>query len=120
MSDLIELDGIRCSVIIGVLPEERLRAQPVSIDLSIARDFAAAALNDDITATTNYASLISLAVEVVTEGQFQLLETAVYRVAQAILDADSEISAVTVAITKLRPPVPEDLDAVRVRCSITR
>ena len=50
----------------------------------------------------------------------QLLETLVHRVAQAILDFDPEITSVTVVVAKLRPPVPEDVATVGVRCSVQR
>lgn len=120
MTDTIELRDIRCSVIIGVLPEERLREQPITFDIDFERSFSIAALNDDITATTNYARVITLAIDVARDGKFQLLETLVHRVAQAILDFDPEITSVTVAVAKLRPPVPEDVATVGVRCSVQR
>ena len=35
MTDTIELRDIRFSTIVGVLPEERLREQPVSLDIDL-------------------------------------------------------------------------------------
>jgi FolB domain-containing protein len=120
MTDTIEIRGLRCSVIVGVLPEERLREQPLTFDIDIVRPFASAALNDDIHATSNYAAVIDLVQRLATEGKFQLLETLGYRAAQEIMNFDSDIAAVTVTVRKLRPPVPHDVDTVGVRCTLDR
>jgi len=120
VSDVIELRGLRSSAIIGVLAEERERPQPLEFDIDIERPFEEAAMNDDIAETTNYATILSLATSVAAQGQFLLLETLVYRVAREILACDDAISVVTVAARKLRPPVPEDVATVGVRCSVGR
>ena len=120
MSDRIEIRGLRCAVIVGVLAEERERLQPVEIDVDFERPIEAAAINDDLAETTNYAEVISLAQQVATEGRFLLLETLVYRVAREILDLDEAIESVTVTARKLRPPVPEDVATVGVRTTIRR
>ena len=120
MSECIELRGLRCSAIVGILDEERLRPQPLVFDLDLERPFAAAALHDDIHATTNYAEVLALTCETTTRGAFHLLETLATRVGDEILAFDSEISAVTVAVRKVRPPVAHDVDTVGVRCTVRR
>ena len=120
MNDVIELRELRCSAVVGVLAEERDRAQPLSFDLDLVRPFAEAAINDDITETTNYADVLTLTTRVATEGRYLLLETLAYRVAYEILESDPEIESVTVAVHKLRPPVAEDVATVGVRCTVHR
>ncbi len=120
MSDQIEIRGLRCAVIVGVLAEERDRVQPIEIDVDLERPIEAAAMSDDLTETTNYADVVSLARRVATEGRFLLLETLVYRVAREVLAADESIEAVTVAARKLRPPVPEDVATIGVRTTVRR
>ncbi|MDE3043848.1 MAG: dihydroneopterin aldolase [Acidobacteriota bacterium] len=120
MTDVIELRDLRVSAVIGVLREERDRAQPLSFDLDLARPFEAAAINDDLAVTTNYAEVLALTARVAREGSFFLLETLAYRVAHEILAVDAAIEAVTVAVRKLRPPVPEDVATVGVRCTLRR
>jgi len=120
MTDVIELRALRCSAVVGVLAEERERAQPLEFDLDLVRPFEAAAFNDDITETTNYANVLTLATRVATEGRYLLLETLAYRVAYEILDLDHEIRSVTVAVRKVRPPVVEDVATVGVRCTVHR
>jgi dihydroneopterin aldolase len=49
-----------------------------------------------------------------------LLESLVYRVAEEILKFDGAITSVNVAVRKTRPPVPEDVASVGVRCTLCR
>lgn len=120
MNDVIELRELRCSAIVGVLAEERERAQPLIFDLDLERPFEAAAMNDDIAETTNYADVLGLTIRTATEGRYLLLETLAYRVAYEVLAYDEEIASVTVSVRKVRPPVLEDVASVGVRCSVQR
>jgi FolB domain-containing protein len=120
MDDLIELRGLRVSAVVGVLAEEREREQPLTLDIDLARAFRDAATSDDLAATTNYAEVLALAERVVVEGRFLLLETLVHRVAQAVLDYDRAIDAVSVRAHKTRPPVPQDVASVGVSCTLRR
>jgi len=120
VNDVIELHGLRCSAVVGVLAEERERAQPLVFDLELARPFEEAAINDDIGETTNYADVLALTVRTATEGRYLLLETLAYRVAYEVLALDDEIVSVTVSVHKVRPPVVEDVTSVGVRCTVHR
>lgn len=120
MNDLIELGDLRCRAVVGVLAEERDRAQPLAFDLTLERPFEEAALSDDLAETTNYAEVLALTTRVATEGRFLLLETLAYRVAHELLAFDPAIVAVTVAVRKLRPPVSEDVATVGVRTTLRR
>lgn len=120
MSDVIELRGLRVSAIVGVLPEEREREQPLLVDIDFERPFRDAAIGDDMAATTNYADVLSLAHHIIVEGHFLLLETLVHRVAAAVLGFDRAIESVHVRAHKLRPPVPLDVATVGVSCTLRR
>jgi dihydroneopterin aldolase len=120
VNDVIELRELRVSAIVGVLAEERTRAQPLVFDLELVRPFEEAAFNDDITETTNYADVLTLTSRTAADGRYLLLETLAYRVAHEILAFDEEIASVTVAVRKVRPPVVEDVSSVGVRCTVAR
>jgi dihydroneopterin aldolase len=120
VSDVIELRELRVQAVVGVLSEERDRAQPLALDIDIERPFEEASLNDDLAETTNYADVLQIATKVATEGAFLLLETLAYRVAREVLAYDEGISSVTIAVRKLHPPVAEDVATVGVRCTVTR
>ena len=120
MSDIIELRELRLSAVVGVLREERERAQPLAFDLDVERSFEEAAMNDDLSETTDYSAVLEIAARVAHEGEFLLLETLAYRVAREVLAFDPSITAVTVAVRKLRPPVAFDVATAGVRCSVSR
>lgn len=120
MNDVIELRELRVSAVVGVLSEERDRAQPLAFDIDVARSFEEASINDDLAETTNYADVLQIATKVASEGAFLLLETLAYRVAREILVYDEWISSVTVTVRKLHPPVAEDVATVGVRCTVAR
>ena len=117
MADLIELRGLRASGICGALPEEQVRAQPLEVDLDVHADLAAAGRTDDLDDTVDYGSLADAVERVITTERFVLLERLAERLAEVVL-ADERVSGVTVAVRKLRPPVPQQLATSGVR--ITR
>lgn len=116
-SDRIELRGLRLTAIVGVLPEERDRAQPIEIDLDIDVDLTAAGESDALDDTVDYGAVCDLIEAVVAGDQPLLLERLADRIAAGVLGADRRIDAVEVAVRKLRPPVAQDLatSGVRVR-----
>ena len=120
MSDRIELRELRCSCVVGVLAEERERPQPVVFDLDLECSFEAADQHDNLALTTDYGAVLALTTRVARDGKFQLLETLAQRVAHEILASAPNVSAVRVAVRKLRPPVPEDVATVGVRCTVRR
>ncbi len=120
MNDVIELRELRVSAVVGVLVEERDRAQPLAFDIDIERPLEDAANSDDLTKTTNYAAVLAMASLVAREGAFMLLETLAYAVAREVLAMDEAITSVAVAVRKLRPPVAEDVATVGVRCTVAR
>lgn len=117
--DRIELRGLRALGRCGVLPEEQLRAQPFEVDLDVELDLAAAGASDDLDATVDYGALCALVEGVVTSQHVALLEHLAQVIADRVL-ADERVDAVTVALRKLRPPVPHQLDSSGVRIRRTR
>ena len=114
MSDWIELRGLRVSAGCGVLSEEKARRQPLELDLDVYADLAAALTTDDLAAPVDYGALCALVAGIADRESFALLERFASRVAADVL-ATSGGEAVTVAVRKLRPPVPEDLATSGVR-----
>jgi len=118
MADVIELTGIRALGTIGVLAEERERAQPFEVDLSIEVDLRAAGRTDALEDTIDYARPVAIVTAVIERGGYQLLERVAQRIADDILQIDG-VKVVDVVVRKLRPPLPHDLasSAVRIRRS---
>jgi FolB domain-containing protein len=115
--DVIELRGLVASGYCGALPEEQTRAQPLEVDLDIRADLRRAGASDDLGETIDYGAVCATVERVVTGERFTLLERLAERLAEVVL-ADDRVDAVTVAVRKLRPPVPQPLATAGVR--ITR
>jgi len=117
VGDVIELRGLRVSGICGALPEERDRAQPLEIDLDVVADLRPAGVSDELDDTVDYGALTAGIEYLVQRGSPRLLERLAEAIAQLVL-VDPRIDEVTVAVRKLRPPVPQLLATSGVR--ITR
>jgi len=116
-TDVIELRGLRAAGICGALPEEQERAQPLEVDLDVVADLSAAGRSDALADTIDYGALAAAIEGVLTTERFVLLERLAARLVEVVL-ADARVVEVTVAVRKLRPPVPQLLDTSGVR--ITR
>ena len=116
-ADVVEIRGLRLSGICGVHEHEQAQAQPLEVDLDLAIDLTAAGSSDDLDDTINYASVIDAVTDIVSTGSPALLEHLAATIAGACL-ADPRVESVTVAVRKLRPPVPQLVDTTGVR--ITR
>lgn len=116
-ADVIELRGLRAMGRHGCLPEEQERDQPFEVDLDVAMDLSAAGASDDLDDTLDYGAAAEAVAAVVAGEPSALLERVAERIAAVVL-ADQRVGSVTVAVRKLRPPVPVDLATAGVR--ITR
>ncbi|HEV8296856.1 MAG TPA: dihydroneopterin aldolase [Acidimicrobiales bacterium] len=114
MTDRIELRGLRVMAFCGVLPEEVERRQPFEVDVDVDVDLRAAGQSDALEDTIDYGRVCADIDAIAHEERFGLLERFAQRVADTIL-ADAAVDAVTVAVRKLRPPVPQHLDTSGVR-----
>jgi dihydroneopterin aldolase len=118
-TDRIELRGLVISGICGALPEERERAQPLEVDLDVVADLSAAGESDDLADTLDYGSITEQVEGIITSGAPMLLERLARTIADAVL-ADPRAVSVTVAVRKLRPPVPQVMDTSGVRITRSR
>jgi 7,8-dihydroneopterin aldolase/epimerase/oxygenase len=120
VNDWIEIHGLRVVAVCGVPPEERVRAQPLQVELDVEVFANAAATSDDVGDTADYAALCDAAVTALVQARPKLLEAACEVVGRAVLDAEPKVLAVTVAVAKLHPPVAHDLATVAVRRRVER
>jgi dihydroneopterin aldolase len=113
MGDVIEVRGLRALGVIGLLPEERERAQPFEVDFDVHADLRAAGASDALEDSLDYGALIGRAEAVVTGERHDLLERVAERIAEELL-ADPRAEAVRVTVRKLRPPVPQLVETAAV------
>jgi dihydroneopterin aldolase len=115
VSDRIEINDLRVTGTHGVLPEERDRAQPFSVDVVAWVDMEAAQQSDDLADTVDYGALAQVAADVVAGRSYRLLEALSGRLASALLIVDPRIEAVEVTVRKLRPPLPLHVGSTGVK-----
>lgn len=112
--DRIEVRGLVVTTMVGVLAHEREIAQPVRVDLDLYVDLRDAGRTDDLADTANYGDVAERVANVVREAKDVLLERLADRVAETVVALD-RVEAVDVTVTKLRPPIPEQLESTAVR-----
>ena len=118
--DRLELRDLRLEAMVGVLDSEKLAPQRIRIDLDLYRDLSAAGRSDDLADTSNYAAVVSAAVACAERAHHELLESLAHEIGEAVLALDGAIEAAEVTVTKLSPPVPEDLGTVAARLRLER
>ncbi|MCE2736717.1 MAG: 2-amino-4-hydroxy-6-hydroxymethyldihydropteridine diphosphokinase [Ilumatobacteraceae bacterium] len=112
--DHIYVNGLRLMALVGVLPHEREGEQPVQVDIDLEVDLAEAGLTDNLVDTANYGAIAEAVSEVVRMSSDVLLERLVARIAERCLQFD-HVEVADVRLTKLRPPISENLDSTAVR-----
>ncbi|HZQ27381.1 MAG TPA: dihydroneopterin aldolase [Acidimicrobiales bacterium] len=105
---MIRLHGLRAVGTHGVLPEEQARPQPFEVDIDVEVDLSTAAASDALDDTVDYGSLAEAAARIIETERHQLMERLAGRIADVAMN-DPRVTAVTVTVRKLRPPVPVDL-----------
>lgn len=117
--DRILIDDLRVMTVIGALPHERELAQPIRIDLSIGCDLREAGRSDELGATVHYGLVCERVSEMARDSKDILLERLAAKVADVVLEFDL-VDEVEVTLTKMRPPVPEEVQSTAVRIVRTR
>lgn len=112
--DHILIDGLRVVSVVGVLDHERQAPQPLRIDVDVHVDLHDAGLSDDLTETVHYGEICERLVAVAQASSDLLLERLAQRMADAVLEFP-RVHAVDLTLTKLRPPIPVDVQSSAVR-----
>ena len=97
--DVLRLNGIEVTCIIGDLPEERQREQRLVVDAALELDLSAAAASDALADTMDYAALTRRIRERLRGAKCRLVERAAALVLEECL-ADARVLRATVAVRK--------------------
>jgi len=95
----VSIRELRVSAVIGVHDWEREIEQTLVFAVDMAADVAKAAASDHISDALDYSAVAQTVTDVVTQGEFQLIETAAERVARQLL-ADYPLGWVRVEVAK--------------------
>lgn len=103
----------------GVLPQERTVGGEYAVSLRMQCQVDRAMTSDNVADTIDYGQ----AAEIVRHEMMQpsqLLERVAYRIAEKLLQSFSQMSAVTVKVSKLTPPLGLDCDGASVEITVRR
>jgi 7,8-dihydroneopterin aldolase/epimerase/oxygenase len=114
MTDSIRIVGLRELGVHGLLPEERVRAQPFEVNVELTVDLVTAGITDDLVDTVDYGAICEAIRRVITAESYRLLERLATRIAD-VCRADERVTGVVVEVRKLHPPVLAQVDHVAVR-----
>ena len=115
----IRLDDMRFYACHGVMEQERRVGGDYSVTLTVEVDLADAARTDDVADTVNYAELYAV-VEQEMAVPSQLLEHVAARIGRRVLEAFDKVTAATVRVTKLNPPMGADCKGASVEIKVKR
>ena len=116
MTDRLSVIGMQFSGRHGVLPNEKVEAQPFEVDLVLHTDLHAAGPSDDLADTTDYGSLFDLTAAIVEGRSFNLIEALAAAIARAVLAATDPalVEAVEVRVRKPKAPLSGAFETVEV------
>jgi 7,8-dihydroneopterin aldolase/epimerase/oxygenase len=112
--DRLSLLGMHFQGRHGVLPEEKVTAQPFEVDVVLHADLLTAADRDDLSSTVDYAALFDLVRAIVEGRSFDLIEALAGAIATAVLAATdtAQVDAVEVRVRKPQAPIDGTFDTV--------
>ena len=114
MRDRIDINGLTVTTVVGALPHEREIAQPLRIDLAVHVDLRDAGRSDELGDTVHYGLVTEQVADVVRDNKDVLLERLADRIAEVVVGFD-RVEAVELTVTKLRPPIAEQVETTSVR-----
>lgn len=110
-TDRIFLRGLRVDALIGVYPHERLRPQPLLVDIELRLAHSRACYSDELADAVDYGEVVQQVRRLAAANRCLLLEAFAQQVADALL-ASCPATAVTMTVCK--PGIFAEADAVGV------
>lgn len=94
--------------------------QPFTVDLELEADISREADSDDLQHALDYAAIVRVTRKLFVEKRYKLVEAAAASLARGLLSQFPRVRAVEIRVRKLKPPIPERIDAVGVKLRMER
>ncbi|MEN9604891.1 MAG: dihydroneopterin aldolase [Candidatus Parcubacteria bacterium] len=104
-------------VSIGITPEERARAQPLTIDLSLSINADKAIQTDDVHYTINYSELQKSILEITSTTSYNLLESLAFHIVRKCFE---HVLVENVEITINKPYILSGSESAGITLTFTR
>ena len=99
-NDLLRIDGIVVSCIIGIHPEERTTPQPLHVSLGFPLDARRASFDENLDHSIDYARVSGEVGFLLQQGSFHLIETAAEVVSRGLLSGLEHVDEIEVTVAK--------------------
>lgn len=118
--DRLSLLGMRFEARHGVLPDEKVTAQPFEVDVILHADLEAPSRSDRLAETVDYAAIFDLVRSIVLGPSVDLIERLAGEIARAVLAATKPELVDAVEVRVRKPDAPLDGPFDTVEAAITR
>lgn len=98
--DKIRVEGLRVDCIVGILPEERTREQPLRVDLELRTDTREAGHSGRISQTVDYDRVSREVAHLLRFRRYRLLEMAAHELCAMLLGVHPTVAQVRLRLTK--------------------
>jgi dihydroneopterin aldolase len=104
--DRVRIEGLAAECVVGIYPRERVKPQPLRVDVEMRLDLERAAIDERVRHTVDYDFMSSQLVFLLQACRFGMLETAAHVIARYLLappgpsERRAPIEGVTVRLTK--------------------
>lgn len=109
----VKVENIRAYAHHGCLKEETAIGSEYRVDVSVDADISKAAVSDELSDTVDYV-LINHIVKEEMKTPSKLLEHVGHRIIKRIFNEISIVTAATVWVSKINPPIGGDVEKVTV------
>lgn len=116
---IVRLDSLRLNGNHGLFDEEFTNGNQFEFQLEVHTDFQKAMETDKIDGTLNYARLIEV-IKAENEKPSKLLENLAYRVIKQIFIEFEMAEKIRLSITKLNPPLKDEIKGVGITIEESR
>ncbi|HBG58881.1 dihydroneopterin aldolase [Proteiniphilum sp. UBA1028] len=113
MKTTIELSNMRFYAYHGVLPQETVIGSEYIVNLTLEANIATACITDNVNNTINYADVFDL-VKTEMKISSQLLEHVAGRIFSKLEENYPQLSAITVSVAKMHPPVDGEMEKAAI------
>ena len=116
---IIKVENIRVFAHHGCLNEETKIGSDYRVDLEVKANLKKSAKTDDLNDTVDYVLLNTIVKEEMAMPS-KLLETVARRIIQRIFNESKMVTKVSVAVSKMNPPIGGDVEMVTIKMVSTR
>lgn len=98
--DTIYIHQLKANAIIGVYDFEKIKPQPLFLDIKMKVDLRSAGKSDDLSETIDYAKVAEQVLNHIENTQYELLETLAENLCQQLLATYPSLQKITFKLSK--------------------